>query len=214
MKSSARVNRVMTASVVWIDFDATVKDVLNVFVECPIHHLPVVKEGAVVGMLSSADIMKLECFLPRSGPIRDRLLSGTFSVAKLMRTPVITIGENESVERAAELMATHAVHALPVVNQNDKLIGIVTTTDIMAGFLRTEQVSDGPVADDNSTPQAISSHERIVALEHVAQVARRYLHGGQDERVHTELIKSIERLDRIEEQKQGQQTPVLGLDPP
>ena len=209
MKPSARVNRVMTASVIWIDVDATVKEVLNVFVECPIHHLPVVKDGAVVGMLSSADIMKLEFFLPRSGPARDRVLSGTFSVAKLMRTPVITVGENESVEHAAELMATHAIHALPVVNRNNKLIGIVTTTDIMAGFLQTEPVLGEAVADG-----ATSSHERLIALEHLAHEARRYLHGGQDERVHAELTKAIERLDRIEEKIGGRPRPILGLDPP
>ena len=205
MKASARVNRVMTASVVSIEIDASVDQVLHIFVAYPIHHLPVVKQGRVVGMLSSADIMKLEFFLPPTGPTRDRLLRGNFSIAKLMRTPVIVTHENDSIEHAAELMAKNAIHSLPVVNQRDQLVGIITTTDIIAGFLGSTDQTAGPDPQPNG-------HERLAALEHLAHEARRYLHAGQDERVHASLAKAIERLDRIEEQMQRQQTPVLGLD--
>lgn len=207
MKASARVNRVMTATVVSIEIDASVDQVLRVFVDHPIHHLPVVKKGSVVGMLSSADIMKLEFFLPPSGPTRDRLLHSNFSVAKLMRAPVIVVGENESIEHAAQLMAEHAIHSLPVVNARDQLIGIITTTDIIAGFLgNTDEIK----AADTQT----GGRERLAALEHLAHEARRYMHSGQDERVHAAMAKAIERLDRIEEQMRGHQTPVLGLDHP
>jgi CBS domain-containing protein len=185
MKASERVNRVMTAAVVWIETDASLEEVLRIFVEQPIHHLPVVKDGAVVGMLSSADIMKLEFFLPPSGPARDRLLRGNFSVRSLMRTPVIVVGENESVERAAELMSKHGIHALPVLGQQDKLVGIITTTDIMTAFLQ----SSGAITNSNtkaaaSDPAGAPAREHLAALEHVAHEAQRYLNAGQDERLH------------------------------
>lgn len=50
-------------------------------------------------MLSSADVMKLEFFLPRSDAARAPLLRDKFCLATLMRAPVITVSEHERVER-------------------------------------------------------------------------------------------------------------------
>ena len=49
-----------------IEADRPVSEVLDCFFQYPIHHLPVVRDGRLAGMLSSADVMKLECFLPKS----------------------------------------------------------------------------------------------------------------------------------------------------
>jgi CBS domain-containing protein len=93
------------------------------------------EEGCVVGMLSSADVAKLKFFLPPPGTARDALLKERWQVRKIMRAPALTVAEHESAQRAAEIMATNGIHALPVVNSNALLIGIVTTTDMMQDCL-------------------------------------------------------------------------------
>ena len=210
MRATEPVNRLMSASVVWIDVDAPVQEVLRIFVEYPVHHLPVVDDHNVVGMLSSADVMKLEFFLPPSGAAREQLLGNRFRVRSLMRSPVITISEHESVERAAELMASHAIHSLPVLSQQGHLIGIVTTTDIMAGFLRSAGTNAGDTGVLLAATQECT-RERMDSLERVAREARRYLNAGQDERLHAELTKAILSLDRIDERRSGSTAPILGL---
>ena len=101
----------------------------------PVHHLPVVRGATLVGMLSSADVMKLESFLPKNGKASREYLDQRFRIDMLMRHPAISVLPHQSVEDAARLMVTHAIHALPVVNSQDQLLGIVTTTDMMQAAL-------------------------------------------------------------------------------
>jgi CBS domain-containing protein len=52
-----------------------------------------------------------------------------------MRSPVVTAGLDDTIADAASRMVTHAVHSLPVVDESNHLLGIVTTTDIMQALL-------------------------------------------------------------------------------
>ena len=225
MHADDPVNRIMSQPVLTVAPDTSAKEMLQLFAAHSVHHLPVVRERRVVGMISSADLLKLEFFLPPPGAARDALLGDRFAVAKVMRTPVATVTERESVQRAAELMAKHGIHSLPVVNHDGQLVGIVTTTDLMRGCLRTESPPDkssvdnragtGRLAeisnraqtlvDGNSDPNGMAEAilrlaHRTRALEQVATAAKRYVNAGQDERLHAALQKAIEQADRAEQQ--------------
>lgn len=186
MKAEERVRRVMTPAVISIEVDEPAGEVLRRFASHPVHHMPVVDGGKVVGMLSSADLMKLDAFLPRQGHSAVDYLSRHLRVPQLMHSPAITIGPDQSVETAAALMASHGIHALPVVDFDGTLVGIVTTTDIMYAALH------GP----GEAPPAPAA--RVAALEEVARLAERYLRGGQDERIHGLLVHAVERLRELE----------------
>ena len=67
MIANQRVGRVMTEAVLSIDVEESAGAVLRLFAGYPLHHLPVLNGQKVVGMLSSADVMKLEAFLPPYG---------------------------------------------------------------------------------------------------------------------------------------------------
>ena len=117
-----------------IDVEESAGVMLRLFAGYPIHHLPVVRGRKVVGMLSSADVMKLDSFRPKSGvPSNDYLTH--INVADLMTKPAITIRPHQPLSDAAYLMASHGIHALPVVDADEQLLGILTTTDIIAATL-------------------------------------------------------------------------------
>lgn len=139
MHSTDPVNRLMSEPAVSIDLHSPATEVLRIFSAHPFHHLPVVDKTRVVGMLSSADLLKLEAFLPRRGGIGADYLNERLRIDQLMRQPPITIGGNQSVEQAARLMIKHGIHALPVTDSDDHLVGIITTTDIINGVLRGDQ---------------------------------------------------------------------------
>ena len=67
MRPEEPISRIMTETVVVIEADRPVSEALECFLQYPIHHLPVVRAGRLVGMLSSADLMKLEFFAPKGG---------------------------------------------------------------------------------------------------------------------------------------------------
>lgn len=190
MRPSDPVSDLMTEAVLSIEMTAAAGEVLRLFTAYPVHHLPVVDEARVVGMLSSADVRKLESLLPRN---RDPIeyLSWRFRIDQLMRQPAITIGPHEPIERAASLMVKHGIHALPVINSQQKLIGIVTTTDIMNAALhpgqrrsgRSAAPSPASAADAKVSPTQL---QRALSLagsacdgdDEQAQIARALLFAG------------------------------------
>ena len=223
MYSTQRVDRVMSAAFS-IDVEESAGAMLRLFAEYPIHHLPVVSGRRVVGMLSSADVMKLEALRPKTAMPSNEYLSQV-GVAALMSKSVITIQPHELLIDAAQLMASHGIRALPVVDSQEQLLGIVTTTDIMTATLQPvtqrqvlastaasacEIGLSGPQFDQaiaaartavaaGQDPQSIATallylQKRVVPLERLLQIADQYLRGGRDESLQAELRKAIAEL--------------------
>jgi acetoin utilization protein AcuB len=85
--------------------------------------LPVVKGGAVVGMLTERDLRQHRGHLEST------------KVTAAMSEPVFSVGSNTTVQEAARVMLHHKVGGLPVVDQG-KLVGMVTTIDMIRAFLQ------------------------------------------------------------------------------
>jgi CBS domain-containing protein len=81
-----------------------------------IHHLVVVDQKNVIGMVADRDLMDV---------------GGDTPVQRAMAHPPVTITPDETVRKAAALMAGHVIGSLPVVDDG-KLVGIVTTYDLVA----------------------------------------------------------------------------------
>jgi len=84
--------------------------------------LPVIDQGKLIGIITDRDVRKYSSDL-----------LGT-RVGDAMSSNPITIGPHTTVEQAANLMLLHKIGGLPVVD-GGKLIGIVTTTDVLKAFL-------------------------------------------------------------------------------
>jgi acetoin utilization protein AcuB len=84
--------------------------------------VPVVEAGRLVGILTERDLHKYSGFLEAT------------RVNAAMRTALITVTPENTVEDAARLMLTHKIGGLPVVSSGE-LVGIITTTDLLRAFL-------------------------------------------------------------------------------
>jgi CBS domain-containing membrane protein len=182
--------KIMTAAVVSIGRSEGAGAAWRLFNEYPVHHLPVVDGSLVVGMLSTADLKKIEHLLPRGVADPQAWLDQRMRVADLVRRPVVTIADTASVADAAASMARHAIHALPVVNAGGHLLGIVTTTDVMHGLLNA---GSGETA-------AFAAHlqPRLRDLEELLRLVERYLAAGQDEQLHAQMVLAVEKLRQVE----------------
>jgi CBS domain-containing protein len=125
----------MTEAVVVIECDRPLSEALACFNQYPIHHLPVVRDSRLIGILSSADLLKVEFFAPRGAIDRAAWLDSRFNIEQIMRTPVTSRTPSASVDEVANLIMESGSHAITIVDEAEHVIGIVTTSDIIRALL-------------------------------------------------------------------------------
>lgn len=102
-----------------------------------IRHVPVVDKGKLVGMLSDRDLKKV-LGSPKTLMEKPDGITVTISdrkVRTLMSRKLFTIEPEQRAADAAAIMVKRKIGALPVVHK-DKLVGIITATDILQAFVK------------------------------------------------------------------------------
>ena len=129
------VSCIMTEAVVVIASDRPLSEAFECFRHYPIHHVPVVRAGRLVGMLRSADLAKVEHFAPRGAIDRAAFLDGKFRIEQIMQAPVASCLPSARVGEVVDLMIVSGDHAITIVDADQRVLGIVTTSDIMRALL-------------------------------------------------------------------------------
>jgi acetoin utilization protein AcuB len=99
-------------------------------------HVPILDGGKLVGIVSDRDVKQSMASAASTTDARerDRLLE-ELTAGQIMARAVVTIGPMSGVEEAARVMATRKISALPVT-EGERLVGIVTETDVLQLFVR------------------------------------------------------------------------------
>ncbi|ARU63370.1 acetoin utilization protein AcuB [Tumebacillus avium] len=122
------VEQIMTRDVVTLSPDNTLQEALDISRRHRVRHLPVVKDGNLVGLISDRDLRAAApSILDKAGD--DSILCDV-RVEQLMVKEVITAHPLDFAEDAASQIYKHFIGCLPVVTQ-DKLVGIVTERDVL-----------------------------------------------------------------------------------
>jgi acetoin utilization protein AcuB len=126
------VQDIMTPNPYSVSVTTSVRQVLHALAEADVRHLPVVDEGALVGIVSDRDLRALGTLdgeLSRPSAVREALAQPASSV---MSANVITVNPESDVAEAIDLMIEHRIGALPVVEADStKLVGIVSYVDAL-----------------------------------------------------------------------------------
>lgn len=126
------VAEVMTPHPRTVQLGDKISDVRNALADGRMHHLPVLDGQLLVGIISTTDLLEFG-FAPRDSHENvDEYLDAHFRIEQVMETSVVTIPSDSTVRDAAEALATGRLHAVPVVKDDDQLVGIVTSTDIVS----------------------------------------------------------------------------------
>jgi CBS domain-containing protein len=145
-----KVKDLMTTNVVAVGTDTPLKDVADILSEFRISGLPVVSErGTVLGVVSENDILvKARGTEPLRGLV-GRLLAGDAveleaklaarTAGEAMTSPAVTITPDRPVSAAAGEMVERRINRLPVVDEDGKLVGIVTRADLVKAFARSDE---------------------------------------------------------------------------
>lgn len=135
MKNDPPVAEVMTPHPHFVQMNQQISDARAALADGRFHHLPVLDGRRLVGIISTTDL--LECgFEPRdSHEDLDEYLDNHFMIPQIMQTELVTIPSDSTVRDAARALTTGVLHSVPVVDQDQNLVGIVTSTDIVSYFL-------------------------------------------------------------------------------
>ncbi|MFJ2058252.1 CBS domain-containing protein [Streptomyces sp. NPDC087908] len=118
-----KVGSLMTADVFSAVPATPFKDVAKLLAERDISGVPVVDEDDhVLGVVSVSDLLARHELATRD----------------LMTAPAVTVHAEETVADAARLMVRRGVERLPVVDEEERLVGIVTRRDLLCVYLRPD----------------------------------------------------------------------------
>ncbi|GGZ20306.1 CBS domain-containing protein [Streptomyces poonensis] len=166
--TSHTVGEVMTREVVQARRTTPFKEVVRLLDHHRISGLPVVDDDdKVLGVVSGTDLVRAQA--NRAGHSPDRAVTA----ADLMSSPAVTVHPEQSVPDAARLMERRGVERLPVVDEEDRLIGIATRRDLLRVFLRADddirrQVTEDVLAGALGLPPGavrVSVRDGVVALD-------------------------------------------------
>ncbi len=141
-----RVEELMTSKVFTVEPHDMIDRVFFLIHYEKVRHLPVVEKGKVIGMVSDRDLYKTlgpksNSRSIESGQNETELHVIPKKVQNIMRRGILTIEPDDFVSEAAAIMADNKVGALPVI-KNDKLVGILSSTDILRVFSKIEKARE------------------------------------------------------------------------
>lgn len=123
------VQDVMQSPVITVSSESTIADAYRAMHDRSVRHLPVVDDGALVGMVTDRDLRYATSRLHPS-PVEAET-----PVERVMTTSVITAGPLDPVEEAARLLRARRIGSLPVID-GPNLVGIVTVTNLLDAVIR------------------------------------------------------------------------------
>ena len=116
------VQSIMTTDLITVSPHTSLSKVRQIFMNHKIHHLPVVVNSKLMGIITTYDMWK-----NKVAPSEYE----TTSVSEVMATQIAKIRPSDKIGTAAELFLDNRFHALPVVDENNHLRGIVTSFDVL-----------------------------------------------------------------------------------
>ena len=157
-----KIGNVMTSDVVKASYDTPFKEVTRLLGEHRISGLPVIDEDEkVIGVISETDLILKEAETPDSATPEHKWVPPWSHRARkaadkgrartagtVMSTPAITVSADVTVADAARTMAKRGIERLPVVDEEDRLVGIVTRRDLLQVFLRPDEEIRRAIVDE------------------------------------------------------------------
>ena len=132
MKKNQKIDQILTRETVTVHVGQKVSDVRKIFAKHGFHHVPVVSGKKLIGIVSASDILGISVEGVGSDErSMDAYIDHQFSIEGLMRKDLKTLSYRSTIADAAEVLSDGNFHAVPVVDENDGLVGLVTSTDLI-----------------------------------------------------------------------------------
>jgi len=128
----------MSTNVKTVALETSVNEAFTLMKENNVRRLPVIDKGKVVGIVTLSDLNQAAPSTATTLSIHElNYLLAKTKIKDIIprKQQVVTIGPENYIETAAKLMRNNKISGLPVVDSYNKLVGIVTETDIFDAFI-------------------------------------------------------------------------------
>jgi CBS domain-containing protein len=145
MFNTVKVSDWMTKNVITTTRQTPISNAHQLMREKNIRRLPVVEDGKLIGIVTIGDVREASPSDATTLSIWElNYLWAQLTIEKIMTRNVLTVTAHTPILDVAEIMLEHKVSGLPVVDENQKLLGIITESDIFRMLVRTR--TPNPVA--------------------------------------------------------------------
>jgi len=136
MIEQAMISSIMTTDLITVNYKDDLEKAEHLFKTHKIRHIPVVKGDELKGMISYTDLLRIS-FADAIGEDEmsiDSVVYNMFTIEQVMVKSVVSMPSTSTIKEVAELLTRRNFHAIPIVD-NNKLVGIATTTDLLKFLL-------------------------------------------------------------------------------
>lgn len=118
--------RIMSSPVQTLTSAASVEEAKELLQFNGFRHIPILSENKLVGMLSDRDLLRINS-IPQERQVQ--------TIGEVMTSEVLTATRRTRVQEIAEVLFHHKISALPILNEEHELVGILTVSDILKSLL-------------------------------------------------------------------------------
>ncbi len=129
------VKEIMKTQLVTLNADSKLGFANDIMYLGRIRHLPVVKGENVVGILTQRDLYRASLTSLLTNWKENKEFLDSIKVSEVMEKNVITTTPDTTIEEAAQIMIDKKVGCLPIVKDKNKLIGLITETDVLQYYV-------------------------------------------------------------------------------
>lgn len=138
MNLQAPVSSIMSTDLMVVANDDKVLVVKNIMEDHNLHHVPVVNFNKLVGLISKSDLLY---FLKGMSPgsyegIMNEVRVKNYIAEEIMTENLECLSPSDNIQKALELFQKNKFHAIPVVDEEDSILGILTSFDIVNVLLQ------------------------------------------------------------------------------
>jgi acetoin utilization protein AcuB len=153
----------MTKDVLTVDENTSLMRTTRLMKENSIRRLPVVSHGKLIGIITDRDVKDASPSKTTTLDIHELYyVLSEMKVKDVMTPNPLTLFGEDSLEKAAMVMLHSKISGMPVVDESGYLIGLLSETDVLRGFIHSTGITDGAILFIFDLPDSPGSVTKVV----------------------------------------------------
>jgi len=155
----------MATAILTVDANTSVMRATRTMKENNIRRLPVLSHGKLIGVVTDRDLKDASPSSTSDMDIHEMYyLLSEMKVKDVMTDKCICLKQNDTLEKAALIMLKERISGIMILDDEENLVGLLSETDIMRGFIQATGIQDGAYQYVIDMPDAPGSTTRVIDI--------------------------------------------------